>query len=219
MEQTLEFHKGAPVLGAGRRQLGHLERVVAEPETRTLTHVVVRIGGLFNKADKLVPVGMVVEASPEEVVLTAEAGDLESAPPFEEEKVIAITESEVEIAPTQPGPTAGVYGTPIAGVPMAQPPDRYKAEKVQNIPDGSIALKYGARVLTMDGKSVGSVEAVRIEAPGDHLSHFLISSGLLGKEYKWMLAEWVGGMNEEDLQLRAEHETAFGDLEPERSKE
>jgi uncharacterized protein YrrD len=68
MENKMEFHKNATVLGASGREFGHLERVVLETETPTLTHLVVNTGGLFNKEHKVVPVGQVTETSPKQIV-------------------------------------------------------------------------------------------------------------------------------------------------------
>jgi hypothetical protein len=64
-------------------------------------------------------------------------------------------------------------GTPLP----ASPADRYKTRTEQNIPEGTVALKAGAKVITVEGKSLGSVEGVIAEAPQDHVT-LAFASGL-----------------------------------------
>jgi uncharacterized protein YrrD len=219
MDKKMEFHRNVPVEGTSGRQVGHLERVVLETETRTLTHLVVRIGGLLNKKDKLVPVGHVGEASPAHIVLTVEAGDPEAWADFEAQQVVAVTQETAAPVTSQPAPTPAAYGAPIAGLPSMHVPEPYKTQTVQNIPDGTVAVTLEAKVLTMDGKSVGSIEAVRSATPADRVTHFLVSSGLLTRERKWVPAEWAEGFTDDEIQLGTGQEVALENLEVEGSTE
>jgi uncharacterized protein YrrD len=212
MENKMEFHKNATVLGAGGSELGHLERVVLETESPTLTHLVVRTGGLFNKEHRLVPVGQVAETSPQQIVLSIGAQDLESLPPFEEQHVVAIAEEEQqEAGPTPALPTPAAYGAPIMNAPLS-PADMYKTQTEQNIPEGTVALKAGARVVTVEGKSLGSVEGVITEAPQDHVTHLLIASGLISRASRVMPMDWVQAVADDEVQLRLGREDSFEDL-------
>jgi uncharacterized protein YrrD len=213
MEGKMEFHKNAAVLAANRLQIGHLERAVLNSENHTLTHLVVTTGALFNKRDKLVPIGMVAESSPEQIVLHAEAGDLESAPAFEEAQVVAVAGREPDAAPTQPGLAAVPYGAPILGTALQQPREPYETKIQQNIPEGTVALKYGAKVVAADEKALGSLEAVLSEGPDDHVSNLLVASGLIAKELKWVPIAWVYGIAEDQVQLRHGEEFSFEELE------
>jgi uncharacterized protein YrrD len=214
MENKMEFHKNATVLGAGGSELGHLERVVLETESPTLTHLVVSAGGLFNKEHKVVPVGQVTETSPEQIVLSIGAQELETLPPFEEQHVVAIAEEEQDPGATPALPTPAAYGAPIMGTPLpASPADRYKTRTEQNIPEGTVALKAGAKVVTVEGKSLGSVEGVIAEAPRDHVTHLLVASGLISKASRVMPMDWVRAVADDEVQLRLGREDSFEDLE------
>lgn len=213
MENKMEFHRNASVLGANREQFGHLERVVLETESRNLTHLVVRTGGLLSREDKLVPVGLVAQASPEEIVLSAEAEDPETWPAFEEARVVAVAEEEPDFTPTQAGSTPAVYGAPIVGAPLPRgPAERYETRTEQNIPQGTVALKGGAKVLTAEGKAVGSLEGVFAQAADFHVVHLLVSSGLIAKERKLLPVDWVEGITDDEIQLRLGPEKAFESL-------
>lgn len=217
MENELEFHWNAAVLAANRLQIGHVERVVVDSDRHTLTHIVVRTGALFSKQEKVVPIGMVAETSPDQVVLTPEAGDLESALAFEEERVIAVTGESPESnsgPPASMGPLPAVYGAPVMGTPL--PPNAgepYKTETEQNIPEGTVALKEGARVVNDEGKPVGTADAVRVEAPGDQVTHFLVSQGLLTKESRWVPVDFVRAIQEDQIDLKPGREASLEDLE------
>ena len=54
----------------------------------------------------------------------------------------------------------------------------------RNIPEGTIALKEGAKVVTSDDKHVGNVERVFVDASADKATHFLITQGVFFKARK-----------------------------------
>src|SRR5688500_2216100 len=88
MQTKMQFQKNADVISANGESVGRIDRVVVNPENNVVTHLVVHKSTLFNPEDKLVPVELVTETSPEQIVLHYEAGDLESCPPFEQERIV-----------------------------------------------------------------------------------------------------------------------------------
>jgi len=100
-------------------------------------------------------------------------------------------------------------GTPLP--PNAREP--YKTETEQNIPEGTVALKEGARVVNDEGKPVGTADAVRAEAPGDQVTHFLVSQGLLTKESRWVPVDFVRAIQEDQIDLKPGREASLEDLE------
>lgn len=217
MENTMDFHRNAVVATANGREIGRLERMVFDQKSRALTHVVVRIGALLNRQDKVVPIGMIAETSAQQVRLTDEAGDLEASPMFEEERVVAVTGESTppeQLANPTMGPLPQVYGAPVMGTPL--PPDfgqAYKTQQEQNIPEGTVALKWSAPVTTSDGKTLGNVDAVRARSPGDEVTHILVSNGLLTKEGRWMPMDWVHAVEENQVTVQQGRAESLGHLE------
>src|SRR5215475_10818710 len=89
MENKIQLQKHAHVLASNAQEVGSLDRVVLNPETKVITHIVVRMGALFNRADKLVSMEMVTDTTEDLVVLNADAGAVEAMPPFEERQVVS----------------------------------------------------------------------------------------------------------------------------------
>ena len=101
------------------------------------------------------------------------------------------------------------------GAPQPQSPvHRYRIRTGQNIPDGTVALKAGAKVITAEGISLGNVEAVIAEAPQDQVTQLFVASGLIAKESRVMPMDWVQAVGEDEVQVRLGKEDAFEDLEP-----
>jgi uncharacterized protein YrrD len=205
MEKMILFQKNASVLAANGQQIGSLERVVLNPETRVVTDIVVRTGTLFNKKAKVVPVDFVVETTENQIVLRDEAGELKSFPPFEERHIVD-KKGEMD-QPLQNVPPV-VYGTPGLGPMIVQAPgEQFVTQIEQNIPDGTVAMKEGAKVISADGKPVGKVERVLADSSVDQVTHLLISAGTFNKEKKLIPIKWVMTVGEDDVHLRVNKES------------
>ena len=203
----MQLVQDASVVTASGERVGELDRIVIDPRTKEVTHVVVRKGVLFTQ-DKVVPIDLIASASEEGVVLREDAGDLEALPNFEEEHFVALNEDEYarsqyeETAPPSLYWYPPLYGAPFgAGRLNPTYPPLYPVEVERNIPEGTIALKEGARVISADGDHVGNVEQVLTEPEADRASHFVISSGFLLKEKKLVPVRWVDRIDEEEVRL------------------
>jgi uncharacterized protein YrrD len=205
MEKTILFQKNANVLAANGQQIGSLERVVLNPETRVVTDIVVRTGTLFNKKARVVPVELVVETTENQIVLRDDAGDLESFPPFEERHLID-ENGDVDQKPANAPPV--IYGYPGAS-PMIVPTsgEQFVTQIEQNIPAGTVAMKEGAKVISADGKHVGNVVRVLADSSVDQVTHLLISAGTFNKEKKLIPIKWVMTVGEDDIHLRVNKES------------
>ena len=139
MEKTILFQKNASVLAADGQQVGSLERVVLNPETKLVTDIVVRTGMLFNKEAKVVPVEYIVQTTEDQILLSGEAGKLKSFPPFEERHIVEETGEMDQPAKNNVAPV--VYGNPGFG-PMVTPApgEQFVTRIEQNIPEGMVAM-------------------------------------------------------------------------------
>jgi sporulation protein YlmC with PRC-barrel domain len=196
------------------RSVGQLDRVVVDPRTKEVNYIVVRKGALFT-TDKVVPLTLVAQADVDGVTLREDAGDLEHLPVFEERYYVpAGDEPTAAAADTATAPTIYSY-PPVVGGEMAglgnvptqssmgaltiQQPVVERTERA--IPDDNVAIRSGARVMSIDGKHVGSVEQVLTGQHADEVSHFVISRGLLFKDRKLVPMGWVSEIGEDLVQL------------------
>lgn len=206
METKFQFQKNAKVLTVDGQQLGTLVRVVLNPENNLVTHIVVQKESLLHSEDKVIPIEMVAETGPDRVLLNREKKDLESLPPFEEKHLVnsgAGLDSPVTPINTQ----APMYGYSQLGTtlgPVSQ--GRYTTDVDQNIPDGSVALKEGAQVVTVDGKHVGKLERVVADEAGEHATFLLVKTGMLTKEKKLVPMDWVLSVFEDEVYLQVDED-------------
>jgi uncharacterized protein YrrD len=201
----MQLKQGAQVVTADGHDVGSIDRVVMDPRTKEVTHLVVRKGFLFTE-DKVVPLNLIAAATEDRVRLREDAGDLQALPDFEETHYLPVGEEEVPRSYTA-GYVPPFYWYPPIGVPTAaagypgyitQP---YVTETEQNIPESSVALQAGAKVISADGQEVGSVERILTDPRSDRASHFLISQGLLLKERKLIPITWVDSVGEDKVHL------------------
>jgi uncharacterized protein YrrD len=206
----MRFTENAAVLAANGDKVGEVERVVVYPRTRQVTHLVVRKGFLF-KEDKVVPVDLVASAIEDAVTLRPDAGDLEVLPDFEEEHLVIVDEREL----ARYGREGRSFPAPVYSYPPfgAAPPVAIKsgdgsghAEPVvtiteRNVPDETVALEEGAKVISADDEHVGDVEQVLTGPQADRVTHFVIADGLLLKERKLIPSQWVSTMAEDRVEL------------------
>ena len=213
----MEFQKAAHVYTADNHNIGRIERVVLNPVTRKVTHIVVR-KGLFFTEDKVIPVDYFAEATEERATLRSDVGDLHKLPKFEAIEHVPVDSHEtknfpgaVEEAPFflywYPPLTgesfyeSGFYGVPgLLGDPIAENPHYVRRTK-QNIPDNTVALEEGAKVYSSDYQHVGNIEEIQVDPDTDYATHILISKGVFLKETKWIPTAWLKTVAEDDVYL------------------
>jgi uncharacterized protein YrrD len=198
MEQKILFQKNANVITANGQQVGSLERVVLNPETKVVTDIVIRTGTLFNKEARVMPVEAVVETTEDQIVLSDKIGELESFPRFEERHLI-YTNVEPDWTTWNVAPVT--YGYPEPGSAVA-PGEQFVTQIEQNIPEGTVAMKEGAKVITADGKHVGNVERVLADSSVDQITHLVMSTGMFTKELRLIPIRLVMTVEEDKVHLR-----------------
>jgi len=182
----MEFKDGTSVFTIDQKDVGDLERVVIDPETRRLTHIVVKKGHVLPE-DTLVPVEKVVHASHDKVALTCSLDEIKELPPL-------------EVTHTVPREGSTIYDRPVGGMYTTPPiTPLVISETTRTIPENLVALKEGARVVSSDEKHVGNVERVFTE--DGKVTHLTLSHGLLAKTEKSIPYEWVEMMGEEEVDL------------------
>lgn len=205
MEINLQFKQNAGVFTATGEAVGHIDRVVVDPHTNVVTHIVVQKGFLF-KEDKVVPIDLVAEATEDQIKLREDAGDLHALPPFEEKHYhsaeTTVSKSEPLVPPTPLGYSP--VATPIEDPP---PGPRLITQTEQNIPAGTIALKEGAKIITAEGKEVGHLERVFTDATAHRATHLVISQGLLAPKRRLIPITWANIVDEDEVHLAVKEST------------
>ena len=201
----MQFKENANVYTLDNEKVGEVERVVLDPQTKEITHLVVRKGFLFTE-DKVVPIDMVSSTAEDRITLKR-TDDLDSMPDFEEEQYVKVT----SVDPTYPhkkGRARPYYWYPAPGFawwgtqpyPIQARPN-YVIQAWRNIPDGTVALKEGADVITMDNEHVGDIERIFANPKQERATHLLISQGLLLKENKLVPTTWINQVTEDQVYL------------------
>lgn len=217
----MELQKDAMIVTHEGREVGHLDRVAINPRSKEVTHLVVRKGKLF-PVDKVVEMTYVGEITPDRITLKPEAGDPEYLPPFEVKYNVG---TNAPLAPkddlgglgrtfapkgywTAPaGNIGGLGGVPLRGIPDSAlplpkiPPAGTEVEQELNVPDTTVALKEGAKVVAEDGAAVGNLVRILADEATGRATHFVVGHGALGQDHKAIPVEWVGDVQEKEVAL------------------
>src|SRR5689334_2270052 len=112
---AMQFKDGARVFTADGKEVGQIDRVVIDPRSKQVTHVIVRKGWLFTE-DKVVPVSWFAESNEDRAMLMETKEDLQKLPEFETSYFVPTGEPEIP-AGYAPAlywyPPMAAYGTPM----------------------------------------------------------------------------------------------------------
>lgn len=199
MDSTIQLQKKAAVLAADGHLLGLLNRVVVDPADKALNAIVVRVGSVFNREEKVVPIKLVAETNENQIVLDQSAGDIQSFPPLEEAYVVdhdlpyAGSRAGLSVVEQSDLGARGIRAVPAHGaIPQVR----------QNIPEGTIAMEETPKIITLEGIHAGDVERILADPVDDHLTHLLVSNGLFKKTIKLIPIQWVTMLGMEHIHLR-----------------
>lgn len=193
--------KDAEIFSSVGEKIGKLDRVVLDPETNEVSHIVAKQGIVFSDR-KVIPISY-VNLDGERITLTKNAMELDDLPDFIESSYVR-TENTDE--PEQNTDTLYFYPPQHAawwatGGNITYPKPRYVIETEAAIPEGTVALEEGAKVIGNDGEDIGEVERVIVESTEKRATHIVVSRGLLSKEYKLIPTLWITDVTEDRVYL------------------
>lgn len=195
--------KGAEVYSSSGERIGTLKRVVIDPATREVSHLVIEKGLLF-ASDKIIPIDQVNPENEEMIILRSSGQELEEFENFEEEHYVNVDATEYpegEVEPTYWYPPVN-YAWWRTGTQMFSPPmPLYTVRSTQNIPEGTVALEEGARVMSADNQQVGQIEQLIVDSQDHRVTHFVVGEGLLFKERKLIPITWISTLGEQQVHL------------------
>lgn len=177
--------------------------MIIDPNTREVTHIVIEKGLMFT-TNKIIPIDRIDPQDPEKLMLNTMEQDLSQFDDFEETHYVDLDNTEY------PGSdvTNSFWYPPVdyvwwrSGMPAITPPAPvYTVQTSQNIPEGTVALEEGAKVISADDKHVGSIEQLVVDIQDKRVSHFIIGEGLLFKERKLIPVTWISTIGEKEIRL------------------
>lgn len=224
----MKLSTNARIITTDGKDIGNLNRFVLDPQTKKVTHIVFE-HGLLERTEYLIPMRMVERVDEEGIhLLPLEVGQVNELPRFKESHYVITDEAALldrgyvsddmirgyYYYPPAPFGSEGilrsnetyVFNPPMSGTSVSQVPVTGSEEPVvkqedENIPNGTVALKEGAKVLSSDSKHLGDVEKVFVDPSSAQATHFLIGKGLLIKAEKLIPVDWVKTFGDNEVYL------------------
>lgn len=198
----MRLKKGADVYSAKGDKIGTLNRVIIDPKTRQVTHIVVEKGLLFTD-NKIIPIDQINPENEEMIILTTDR-NLDTYDDFEETHYVDLDATEYpgsDVASSFWYPPVN-YAWWRAGIPTAYPPmPVYALRTSENIPEGTIALEEGAKIVSTDDKHVGNIEQLIVDPQDNRVTHLISSEGFLFKDHKLIPVTWISTIGENEVRL------------------
>jgi sporulation protein YlmC with PRC-barrel domain len=145
---------------------GRSTRVVLNPATEQLTHIVVRERG-HSRIERMVPIELVANTAAEVIVLRCTKEEFLSLSSFHSTDFIY---TEIPQYATDPKLTA-IW-------PYVVPVKRIIDDTIERIPPGELAVRRGAKVLALDGQ-VGRVDEFIVGPKSGNITHLCLREGHL----------------------------------------
>lgn len=201
----MEIKNGADVVTYEGEKVGTVNRVVIDPRTNEVTHLVVEKGFLFT-TDKVIPVDAVDSEIDDKLVLSQGTPDYSDYPDYEETTYVPLYNQGPdtgEASLTMPSPV--FWYPPVGSVSRYENGGMFfpfKAESDTNIPEGTVALQEGAEVLDSGGDLIGKVSRIFTYQETGVMTHFLlVRGGLLDKHRVVVPVDWVREIGEDSVRL------------------
>lgn len=198
----MEFNRNADVFTKNDNKVGSINRVVIDPKTKEITHMVVEKGFLFTE-DRVIPLSLVGPSTEERVVLRVDEDELDELPKFEATFYVPDqVAGEYMNKPTRPQklilyPPYNFNYKLYGGYTM--PP--YVTHTERSIPEGTIPLKEGAQVISVDDQKVGKVDSLLTDSVENRITHLVVSQGLIFEERKLIPSFWISMVMEDEIHL------------------
>ena len=205
MEREMQFKANETVISTDGDKVGEIDRVVIDPKTDAVTHIVIRKGFLFTE-DKVVPVDWISTAAGEPIVLDVSKDKIDSLPDFKETHYVRREGDHFpeDYAPAYywyPSATVDWWTDPGYRTYFGADAQPYVKVTTHSTPDGTIPLEEGAKVYSSDDKHVGRIEEVFADPDSQRATHFVITTGLIFKQRKLIPTSWIDTMSENEVFL------------------
>ncbi len=173
---------------------GHVDRIIVDPTTQKITHVVVREGGIMGEAF-MIPADDITESAPGFVRTHLLRKQLEAMPVFVDKRYRTMA----------PLLSTGFVLYPIGGV-MYWPFYPINAKDFvmieSTIPKGELALSQHDKVEATDGQ-VGVIDEFLVDPRDDAITHLVLREGhLWGQKYVTIPVSQIAHIVEGSVRLK-----------------
>ena len=202
----IRLQKDADIFSSVGEKIGKLDRVVLDPETKEVSHIVAK-QGLFFSTSKVIPISY-VKLDGKRITLTKNEMELDDLPDFTETAYISTEtpdDSEENAEPVFFYPPQHIAWWTTGGR-IWYPKPRYVLKTEEAVPEKTVALEEGATVVGSDGEDIGEIERVIVTESDKRASHIVVSRGLLSKEHKLVPTLWITDVTEDKVYLTIDSE-------------
>lgn len=200
----MRYVKGSEVFNATGEKVGTVSRVVIDAKTKDVTDLVIERGGILEKEEKVIPIGLVNVENEERIVLRETNQTVEDFADYETTHYVPVEQEGVPYENVETNywyPPVGFQMQMSRGGLVSSPvPDQIPVTET-SIPEGRVAIAEGGQVVSADDQHIGNVEQVITDNEGNTVTHFVIGKGFLLKEHKLVPADWVTGMKDDQVRL------------------
>lgn len=204
------FRENANVINSDGKKIGNVDRVVLDPRSKEVTHIVAK-KGLFFTSEKIIHLDHVQETEEKQITLKEEAPAPSEFLDFVETHYFPL---DLVLKKGDPGRVRPVMqrirqrGLPsLESLPSpAYMPLSFKPVTTRNIPADKVPVKEGAEVISKDGRLVGEVDGLYTSNKDKHVSFILISRGVLSKKKKLISVDWVADVGESKIHLDVDND-------------
>lgn len=198
---SIKFSEDMEVQTIDGKKVGMIDRIVVDPISNNVTHVIVR-KGLFFTEDRIIPMEAFIMAEDDEIRLVASVKELEDFPLYEENHFVI---------------SRGYTGTPYLDwsmsplffyppIPEPAPTTDQVVNTDQNLPPSSAVIDEGTPVISLDDEDIGNVEQVITDDHGE-ITHIVISKGLIFQTERLVPVGWVRKISDNKIRLYVRKET------------
>jgi hypothetical protein len=174
---------------------GKSSYVVVNPIRREITHIVVAPGGLLVQPERLVPLELVIESTPDLIRLNCTKDEFKALEPFVDLEYVKEELSDFDYA--------GEYLL----APYRLPDAALTPVEVEQVPLGELAVRRGARVEATDGP-VGRVDEFLVDPESEHITHLVMREGhLWGQRDVTIPISKIDRMEENTVYLKLDKES------------
>jgi sporulation protein YlmC with PRC-barrel domain len=163
------FRIGVPVFALDGR-IGHLHKVVVDPHTRRVSHLIVHRGFLLDE-DRVVPVELVERSTAEGIIMHLTSQEVSRLPRYHE-ACFRGPPPDWEPLPGYEAADILFWGPPDAGVvPPGLPVVEYTIR--HGIPERTVVLERNTEVRTRD-EAVGEIDYLLVDPLHHELTHLVV---------------------------------------------
>lgn len=201
----MQFHRGATIFTSDGKEVARVDRIVVDPATNLVTHLVLRKGRLFS-VDKVVPIELITAGANGALIVQLKGDELSRLADYEEKQYVIADEHALTPHP-HPDPLAPaetLYYNPLYPEPPLAAATSEPAliqEVKTNTPDGTVAIKAGAKVYSYDDQPIGHVDLVLTSPSPERVTHLLISYGMLRRDHRLVPVRWIANWHEDEVRL------------------